>query len=60
MNANIGAARPPLPAHRLTTSLGTTSDTLSGLFYSENTAWNFAGQISQPIFDAGINRANLK
>ena len=61
MNANIGAARAALfPRIALTTGLGTASDNLSGLFDSENAAWNFGGQSSLPIFDAGINRAISK
>jgi multidrug efflux system outer membrane protein len=62
MNANIGAARAAFfPRITLTTAIGTASSTFSGLFDSgKNGAWNFAGQASLPIFDAGANRANLK
>jgi multidrug efflux system outer membrane protein len=60
-NANIGAARAAFfPRIALTTSIGTTSDELSGLFKSGSDAWSFSPQITLPIFDAGRNRANLK
>ena len=52
-HANIGAARAALfPRITLTTSIGTTSDQLSGLFTSGSGTWIFAPQISIPIFDA--------
>ncbi|MEA1971162.1 MAG: efflux transporter outer membrane subunit, partial [Thermodesulfobacteriota bacterium] len=51
--AFIGAARAALfPRISLTTAVGTASDELSGLFSSGSTAWNFAPQITMPIFDA--------
>jgi outer membrane protein, multidrug efflux system len=57
-DANIGAARAAFfPRITLTGSLGTTSSQLDGLF--KNTAWSFAPQLLQPLFDAGRNRANL-
>lgn len=57
-NANIGAARAAFfPRIALTGSLGFASGELSGLF--DNTAWSFTGQLLQPLFDAGRNRANL-
>jgi outer membrane protein, multidrug efflux system len=60
-NANIGAARANFfPRITLTTSIGTTSDELSGLFGSGSGTWIFAPQITLPIFDAGRNQANLK
>jgi len=60
-NANIGAARAAFfPRIVLTTSVGTGSDELSGLFQSGSSTWLFAPQISLPIFDAGSNRAKLK
>jgi multidrug efflux system outer membrane protein len=56
--ANIGAARAAFfPAITLSTSLGTASGELSGLFH--NTAWTVAAQALAPIFDAGRNQANL-
>jgi NodT family efflux transporter outer membrane factor (OMF) lipoprotein len=58
-NANIGAARAAFFPHiTLTGSFGTASSELNGLFH--NTAWTFAPQLLQPLFDAGRNRANLE
>jgi outer membrane protein, multidrug efflux system len=52
-NANIGAARAAfLPRIALTTSLGTASADLSGLFKPGSEVWTFAPQIVMPIFDA--------
>jgi len=60
-NANIGAARAAFfPRIALTTSIGTGSDELSGLFQSGSMAWLFAPQFTLPIFDAGSNKANLQ
>jgi NodT family efflux transporter outer membrane factor (OMF) lipoprotein len=57
-NANIGAARAAFfPRITLTGSIGTASTQLSGLF--EHTAWSFAPQLLQPLFDAGRNQSNL-
>jgi multidrug efflux system outer membrane protein len=51
--AFIGAARAAFfPRISLTTSLGTASDELSGLFKAGNDTWGFAPQITMPIFDA--------
>lgn len=51
--AFIGAARAAFfPRISLTTTLGTASDELSGLFSSGSKAWNFASQATMPIFDA--------
>ena len=51
--AFIGAARAAFfPRIALTTSLGTASDELSGLFGSGSGTWNFAPRIVMPIFDA--------
>lgn len=59
-NANIGAARAAFyPRITLTGSAGTASSSLSGLFKDGSAAWSFAPSISLPIFDAGLNRANL-
>jgi multidrug efflux system outer membrane protein len=59
-NASIGAARAAFyPRISLTASAGSSSASLSGLFGSGSGTWNFAPQISLPIFDAGANRANL-
>lgn len=59
-NANIGAARAAfLPRITLTTSIGTASSELSGLFRSGSFGWTFAPQLLLPIFDGGRNQANL-
>ena len=59
-NANIGAARAAFfPAIKLTTSVGSASSELDGLFKSGSTIWNFSPQLVLPIFDAGRNKANL-
>ncbi|MBW2057383.1 MAG: efflux transporter outer membrane subunit [Deltaproteobacteria bacterium] len=51
--AYIGAARAAFfPRISLTTSLGTASNELSGLFSSSSNTWNFASQVIMPIFDA--------
>jgi len=51
--AFIGAARAALfPRISLTTSVGTASDELSGLFSSGSAAWSFVPRITMPIFDA--------
>jgi len=51
--AYIGVARAALfPRISLTTSVGTASDELSGLFGSGSGTWNFAPQIAMPIFDS--------
>ena len=52
-HANIGAARAAFfPRITLTTSIGTTSDQLSGLFSSGSDTWSFIPRIVMPIFDA--------
>ncbi len=52
-NASIGAARAAFfPRIALTTSIGTISPDLSGLFKAGSSTWLFAPQISMPIFDA--------
>jgi multidrug efflux system outer membrane protein len=54
-NANIGAARAALfPRIALTTSAGTVSGELSGLFKSGSETWSFVPQILMPIFDARL------
>jgi multidrug efflux system outer membrane protein len=59
-NANIGAARAAFfPRITLNTSIGTSSDQLTGLFSSGSFAWGFAPQFTLPIFDYGRNRAGL-
>jgi len=59
-NANIGAARAAFfPRITLNTSIGTSSDQLTGLFSPGSFAWGFAPQITLPIFDYGRNKAGL-
>lgn len=59
-NANIGAARAAFfPRITLTGSVGLASGHLSDLFRGGNTAWSFAPQLIQPLFDAGRNQGNL-
>lgn len=51
--AFIGAARAAFfPRISLTTSIGTASDSLSGLLGSSTGTWSFTPQIVMPIFDA--------
>jgi len=51
--AFIGVARAAFfPRISLTTTVGTTSDELSGLFGSGNETWRFAPGVTMPIFDA--------
>ena len=57
-NAQIGAARAAFfPNISLTSSLGTASAELSGLFGSGSTAWGFSPSISLPIVTA-LRRKN--
>ena len=59
-NANIGAARAAFfPRITLIGSVGSGSTELSGLFAGGNSTWNFAPQVSLPIFAWGKNKANL-
>ncbi len=59
-NANIGAARAAfLPRITLIGALGTASSSLSGLFKSGSSAWNFQPQLRLPLFDGGRNEANV-
>jgi multidrug efflux system outer membrane protein len=65
--AFIGAARAAFfPRISLTTTFGTASDELSGLFSSGTKTWNFTPQIAMPIFDARtwaayrVSKANQK
>lgn len=52
-SANIGAARAAFfPRISLSTTIGTASAELSGLFKDGSSTWSFAPQISMPIFDA--------
>lgn len=59
-NANIGAARAAFfPSISLTTTAGSLSPDLSGLFDSGSGSWLFQPSINLPIFNAGRLRANL-
>ena len=54
-NANIGAARAAFfPRISLTTTVGTASSELSGLFDSGSGTWRFAPAAVMPIFDARL------
>lgn len=60
-NANIGAARAAFfPTISLTASAGLASHELGSLFKGNNHVWSFAPQIVLPIFNGGLNKANLK
>ena len=60
-NANIGAARAAFFPHiTLTTTAGTASNALSGLFKGGTFALTGTAQLLQPIFDFGRNNANLE
>jgi outer membrane protein, multidrug efflux system len=57
-HANIGAARASFfPRITLTSSIGTASGDLSGLFGSGSETWNFVPRITIPIFDRRIRPA---
>lgn len=59
-NANIGAARAAFfPSITLTANTGT-SQALSRLFKAGSGAWVFAPNLNLPIFDGGLNLANLR
>ncbi len=59
-NANIGAARAAFfPSISLTSTIGSGSNELSGLFSGGNRTWTFAPSITLPIFNWGSNKANL-
>ena len=59
-NANIGAARAAFfPRITLNTTIGTSSNQLTGLFAPGSLAWGFVPQITLPIFDSGRNKAGL-
>lgn len=60
-NADIGAARAAFfPQISLTASLGYASTSLGGLFDPAHQVWRFAPQISQPLFQGGRLRAELR
>lgn len=59
-HANIGAARAAFyPRISLTSSLGSASSRLGGLFNGGSFGWTLAPQLLLPIFDAGRNVAGL-
>jgi multidrug efflux system outer membrane protein len=59
-NANIGAARAAMfPTISLTTSFGTVSSALTGLFGSNTQSWSAAPTATLPIFDFGRRKGNL-
>jgi len=60
-NADIGAARAAFfPRVSLTAALGLASAEVRGLFRDGRWSWSFAPQITQPIFQAGQLRAELR
>jgi multidrug efflux system outer membrane protein len=60
-NANIGVARAAyFPQISLTGFLGTQSNQLSTLFRGPASTWQFVPQITQPIFNGGRIRSNVK
>jgi multidrug efflux system outer membrane protein len=60
-NANIGAARAAFfPSITLTAAAGITSSDLTNLFKPAAGTWNFAPQVTLPIFDYGARQANYK
>src|SRR5476649_2870858 len=59
-NANIGAARAAFfPNISLTASGGSASSSLGHLLEGGTAAWSFVPTLSLPIFDGGVNQANL-
>lgn len=59
--ADIGAARAAFfPRISLTAALGFASPALSGLFDSQSRGWSFSPQITQPLFQGGRLRAELR
>jgi multidrug efflux system outer membrane protein len=60
-NANIGAARAAFfPRISLTSSIGSASNQLAGLFKDGSWGWTLSPQLLLPIFDGGRNQANLE
>jgi len=59
--ANIGVARAEFfPSLPLTGGLGIQSTNLASLFTGPGAGWNFGEQLTQPIFEAGRLRSNLR
>jgi len=60
-NANIGVAKAAyFPAISLTGLVSGQSSQLSSLFQGPNAAWNFAPQVSQPIFAGGRIKSGVR
>ena len=60
-NANIGVAKAAyFPRISLTGFLGVQSDALSNLFSGPARIWQFVPQVTQPIFNAGRLRSNVR
>ena len=60
LSANVAAARAALfPTISLSTSIGTGSRELDGLFGRGTSAWSFVPQIRLPIFDGGAARSSV-
>jgi NodT family efflux transporter outer membrane factor (OMF) lipoprotein len=60
-NANIGAARAAyFPRIALTATGGSASTALSDLFSSGHWGWNFAQNVTMPIFDFGRTRGGVE
>jgi multidrug efflux system outer membrane protein len=59
--ANIGVARAQLfPSLPLTGGAGIQSTNLAGLFSGPGAAWNFSAPFTEPIFNAGALRSNVR
>ena len=59
--ADIGVARAQLfPSLPLTGSAGLASTSLANLFTGPGSVWNFSAPLTQPIFNAGALRSNLR
>ncbi|NDL63688.1 efflux transporter outer membrane subunit [Acerihabitans arboris] len=59
-NANIGAAKAAFfPSISLTASGGSSSSSLGHLLEGGTGAWSFVPTLTLPIFDGGVNQANL-
>jgi multidrug efflux system outer membrane protein len=60
-NANIGVARAAyFPQISLTGFLGTQSNQLSGLFSGPTSTWQFVPGVTQPIFNTGKIKSNVR
>jgi multidrug efflux system outer membrane protein len=60
-NARIGVAKAAFfPVVRLTGNVGFESSDISNLFAMGSRSWGFGPSISIPVFDAGVNSANLR